>query len=143
MLLIYLISIILTIHFTKSLDEPVEVNTVQRKLHGVGVTRIHITVEGQDSECIKVTMEGVLCIPGMDSNLLSSNVLLKKGLEIRMHPMKGTNILLYGKIVVTTIPHGKLLHLKIVHDEVKEHRFKMVVRKPAASAQPKPLLYNI
>jgi len=74
-----------------SLDEPVEANTAQRKLDGIGTGTVHITVEGQDGH-LKVTLEEVLHVPGMDSNLLSSNALLGKGLEINMHPTKGTNI---------------------------------------------------
>ena len=122
----------------KSLDEPVEVNTVQGKLYGVGTGCVHITVEGQDGH-VKVTLEEILHVPGMDSNLLSSNVLLGKGLEISMHPTRGTNILLRGKIVAKTVPHGKVLRLKTVEENV----LKTVGRKPAEPAQPKPLPYNV
>ena len=125
----------------KSLDEPVEVNTAQGKLHGIGTGSVHITVEGEKGTRVKVTLEEVLHVPGMDSNLLSSNVLLGKRLEISMHPTRGTNILLRGKIVATTVPHGKLLRLKLVSDE--EHALKTVGRKPAEPAHPKLLPYNI
>jgi len=129
----------------KSLDEPVEVNMAQGKLHSVGTGNVHITVEGQDGARVKVTLGEVLHVPGMDSNLLSSNVLLGKGLEISMHPTRGTNILLGGKIVSTPVPHGKLLHLKTVSDEIgEENAFKTVGRKPNEPAPPpKPLPYNI
>ncbi|HTS05200.1 MAG TPA: DDE-type integrase/transposase/recombinase, partial [Candidatus Eisenbacteria bacterium] len=123
----------------RSLDEPVEVNTAKGKLHGIGVGSVHITVEGQDGVQVQVTLEEVLHVPGMDSNLLSSNVLLGKGLEISMHPTKGTNILLSGKIVARTVPHGKLWRLKTVSEE---HALKTVGRKPAEPVLPKPLPYD-
>jgi len=128
----------------KSLDEPVEVNMAQGKLHGIGTGNVHITVEGQDGAGMKVILEEVLHVPGMDSNLLSSNVLLGKRLEISMHPIKGTNILLRSKIIATTVLHGKLLYLKTLSNEVgeEEHVLKTVGRKPKPT-QPKPLLYNI
>ena len=125
----------------KSLDEPVEVNTAKGKLHGIGTGSVHITVEGQNGAHVKVTLEEVLHVPGMDSNLLSSNVLLGKGLEISMHPTRGTNILLGGTIVARTVPHGKLLRLKTVSSE--EHALKTVGRKPNETTQPpKPLPYD-
>ena len=122
----------------KSLDEPVEVNTAKGKLHGIGTGSVHITVEGQDCALVQATLEEVLYIPGMDFNLLSSNVLLGKGLEINMHPTKGTNILLGDMVVAKTFPHGKLLCLKTV----EEHAFKTVGRKPTKPVQPKPLPYD-
>ena len=73
-----------------------------------------------------MTLEEVLHVPGMDSNLLSSNVLLGKGLEISIHPTKGTNILVGGTIVAKTVPHGKLLPLQTASDEVEEHALKTV-----------------
>jgi len=96
----------------------------KRKLHDVGFASVHVTIEGQHGACMQLTLEEVPHILGMDSNLLSSNVLLGKGLEISMHPTKGTNILLGSKIVSTTAPHGKLLRLKTVSDE--EHALKTV-----------------
>jgi len=58
-----------------------------------------------------------------------------------MHPTKGTNILLGDMAKI--VPHGKLLHLKMVSDEVEEHALKTVGRKPNEPAQPpKPLAYD-
>jgi len=111
---------------------------LDRYIYGVG--SVHITAEGQHGACMQVTLEEVLHVPGMDSNLLSSNILLGKGLEISMHPTKGTNILLGGKIVSTTVPHGKLLRLKTVSGE--EHELRAVGRKPAEPTQPKLLPYD-
>jgi hypothetical protein len=42
----------------------------------------------------------------MDSNLLSSNVLLGKGLEVSMHPTRGTNIFLGDYIVAKSTTFG-------------------------------------
>jgi hypothetical protein len=123
----------------KTLDEPVEVNTAKGKLHGIGTGSVHLTVEGQDSNFTLITLHEVLHVPGMDSNLLSSNVLLGKGLEISMHPTRGINILLGDYIVAKTVPHGKLWRLKTVDGE---HALKMVGPKPKDS-QPKPLSYEI
>jgi hypothetical protein len=46
--------------------------------------------EGQDGDLTPITLNEVLRIPGMDCNLLSSKVLLTKGLEISMHPARRT-----------------------------------------------------
>ena len=125
----------------KTLDEPVEVNTAKGKLLGIGTGSVHITVEGQDGY-VQVTLEEVLHVPGMDSNLLSSNVLLVKGLEISMHPTRGTSILLGDIIIAKTVPHGKLLRLKTISGENEFSALKTVGRKPI-DPQPKPLSYSI
>jgi hypothetical protein len=96
----------------KSLDEPVEVNTAG-KLLGIGTGRVHLPLEGQDS-LNPIVLKEILHVPGMDSDLLSSNVLLGKGLEISMHPVRGINVLLSNYIVAKTVPHGKLGRLKTV-----------------------------
>src|SRR5271163_846394 len=124
----------------KSLNEPVEVNTAKGKLHGIGTGSVYLTAEGQDGNFTLITLHEVLHVPGMDSNLLSSNVLLGKGLEISMHPTRGINIILGDYIVAKTVPHGKLWRLKTVDGEL--HALKMVGPKPK-DLQPKPLSYNI
>ena len=75
---------------------------------------------------MQVTLEEVLHVPGMDSNLLSGNVFVGKGLEI--NPIKGTNILLVHIVIAKTVPRGKLLRLKTVSDQ---HALKTVGCKPA------------
>ena len=125
----------------KSLDKPVEVNTAKGKLHGIGTGSVHLTVEGQGGTLISIIVHEVLHVPGMDSNLLSSNVLLDKGLEISMHPIRGTNILLGDRIVAKTVPHGKLWRLKTVGES--EHALKMVGPKPSQPPQPNPLSYDV
>src|SRR5271154_1053750 len=125
----------------KSLDESVEVNTAKGKLHGIGTGSVHLTVEGQDGNLTSIIIHEVLHVPGMDSNLLSSNVLLDKGLEISMHPIRGTNILLGDRIVAKTVPHGKLWRLKTVGES--EHALKMVGPKPSQPPQPNPLSYDV
>ncbi|HEU0048972.1 MAG TPA: hypothetical protein VFQ43_15375, partial [Nitrososphaera sp.] len=126
----------------KSLSEPVEVNTAKGKLHGIGTGSVHLTVEGQDGSLTPIPLHEVLHVPGMDSNLLSSNVLLGKGLEISMHPTRGINILLGDYIVAKTVPHGKLWRLKTVDGRDEIYALKMVGPKPK-DPQPKPLSYNI
>jgi len=75
-----------------------------------------------------------LYVPGTDPDLLSSNVLLEKGLKISAHPIKGTN-LRSGVIVAKTVPHGKLWRLKTVSDENEEHALKTVGREPVEPFQ--------
>ena len=96
------------------LGNPAEVRTAKGKLKGIGIGSIHLIVEGHAGAQVKVTLEKVLHVPGMDSNLLSSNAMLAKGLEVRMHPTKGTNIFKDGKLVAKTVAHGKLLRLKTI-----------------------------
>ena len=74
----------------KTLDEPVEVNTAKGKLLGIGTRNVHLTVEGQGGSLTTITLYEVLHVPGMNSNLVSSNVLLGKGLEISM-PQPGAS----------------------------------------------------
>lgn len=124
----------------KTLDKPVEVNTAKGKLFGIGTGNVHLTVEGQGG-FTPITLHKVLHVPGMDSNLLSSNVLLGKGFEINMHPVKGTNILADNYIVAKTVSHGKLWRLKTVDDEL--HALKTVGRKSKESQPPKPLPYQV
>jgi transposase InsO family protein len=125
----------------KKLDEPVEVNTAKGKLLGIGTGSVHLVVEGQSGDVIPITLHEVLHVPGMDSNLLSSNVLLGKGLEVSMHPTRGINILLGDHIVAKTVPHGKLWRLKTVDGEL--YALKTVGPKPKEPQPPKPLSYNI
>jgi hypothetical protein len=76
----------------------------------------------------------------MDSNLLSSNVLLGQGLEVSMHPTRGINILLGDYIIAKTVPHGKLWRLKTVDGEFA---LKTAGRKPEEPQPPKPLSYEV
>jgi hypothetical protein len=92
----------------KKVDEPIEVNTAKGQLHGIGTGSVHLTVDRQSGDPIPITLHEVLYVPGMDSNLLSSNVLLGKPLEISMHSTRGINILLSDYIVAKTVPHSKL-----------------------------------
>jgi hypothetical protein len=125
----------------KTLNEPVDVNTAKGKLHGIGTGSVHLTVEGQDG-LTPIVLTEVLHVPGMDSNLVSSNVLLGKGLEISMHPVRGINVLLGDYIVAKTVPHGKLWRLKTVGGEHDKFALKTVGPKPKDPV-PKPLSYNI
>jgi len=49
------------------LSSPAEVRTVKRKLKGIGIGSIHLTVEGHAGTHVKVTLEKVLHVLGMDS----------------------------------------------------------------------------
>jgi hypothetical protein len=90
------------------LDKRIEVNTARDQLHRIGTGSVHLTVEGQSGDLIPITLHEVLYVPGMDSNLLFSNILLGKRLEISMHSTRGIKILLSDYIVAKTVPHSKL-----------------------------------
>ena len=128
----------------KTLDEPVEVNTVKGKLLGIGTGNVHLIVKGQGSNFTPITLQKVLYVPRMDSNLLFRNVLLRKGFEISMHLIKRTNILLGTYIIAKTVPHSKLWRLKTIdnRDEL-EYVLKMVGPKPKEPQLLKAFLYNI
>jgi hypothetical protein len=127
----------------KKLDKPVEVNTEKGKPYGIGIGSVHLTVEGQGGDLVPITLHEVLHLLKMDSNLLSSNVLLGKGLEISMHPTRGINILLGDYIVAKTVPHGKFWTLNTVEGENDFYAFKTVGLKPKEPQPPKPLSYHI
>jgi gag-polypeptide of LTR copia-type len=123
----------------KTLNEPVEVNTAKGKLRGIGTGSVHLTVEGQDGP-VPITLKEVLYVPGMDSNLLSSNALLEKGLEVSMHPVRGIDILLGNHIIARTV-----WRLKTVDGEcaLKAEALKTVGPKPTNPQPPKALSYEI
>jgi len=112
------------------------VSTAKGKLKGIGIGSIHLTVEGHAGAQVKVTLEKVLHVPGMHSNLLSSNAMLAKGLEIRMHPMKGTNIFKDGTLIAKTVPHGKLLRLKTIETDEADMALKATGPKPSKPQTP-------
>ena len=113
------------------------------KLKGIGIGSIHLTVEGHTGTQVKVTLENVIHVPGMDSNLLSSNAILAKGLEIRMHPTKGTNIFKDGILITKTVQHGKLLRLKTIDTDAADiNAFKTIGLKPSEPRTLPALLYD-
>jgi hypothetical protein len=78
--------------------------------------------------------------PGWTLICSPANVLLNKGLEVSMHPTRGTNILLGDYIVAKTVPHGKLWRLKTVDGK---HAYKTVRPKPEEPQLPKSLPYGM
>src|SRR5579871_3891619 len=125
----------------EELKEPVDVITAKGNLHGIGIGAIEVTLEGAGGKHVTVTLENVLHAPGMDSNLLSSNVLLKRGFEISMHPTKGTNILYDGEIIAKTVPYGGLSRLKTV-DTDETAAYKAKGQEPKEKSTPK-LPYDV
>src|SRR5579871_1244023 len=125
----------------EQLEKPVDVITAKRKLHGIGIGAIEVTLEGAGGKHVTVTLENVLHVPGMDSNLLSSNVLLKRGFEISMYPMKGTNILYDSEIIAKTVPYDGLSRLKTV-DIDETAVYKARGEEPKEKSTPK-LPYDV
>jgi len=127
--------------------DPVEVQTAKGKLDGIGIGSINVAVIDGYGNPRMVELKNVLHVPEMDSNLLSSNVLVDNGFEVSMHPMRGTNILKDNSIVATTVPHGKLKRLRTINGTINEGSFisalKTVGRKPIKPAEPQPLPYDV
>ena len=128
--------------------EPVDIQTAKGHLHGIGIGSINVTVmDGRGNSKI-VELKNVLHVPEMDSNLLSSNVLVDNGFEVSMHPTRGTNILKNGHIVAMTVPHGKLKRLQTVDNNGVVDQgspisaLKTVGRKPIEPTEPRVLPYE-
>src|SRR4030095_14695726 len=90
------------------LDNPIVISTAEGEIYGVRKGAISITVVGDEDKAYDVILQEVIHAPDMDSNLISTTTLLRKGLEVSMHPTKGVNILMDGKIIAMTVPHGRL-----------------------------------
>jgi len=100
------------------LREAVNVYTAKGELQGIGIGAIDVMVEDGGGSPLRITLMNVLHVPDMDVNLLSTNVLLGNGAEINMHPQRGTKIIKDGRVVATTVPHGKLACLKTIDKKV-------------------------
>jgi transposase InsO family protein len=129
------------------LREATDVQTAKGRLRGIGIGSINVTVVDGRGDFRTVELKNVLHVPGMDSNLLSSNVLIENGFEINMHQSTGTNILKDGHIVATTVPHGKLKRLRTVGkdgiiDQGSPTALKVVGRKHREPAEPQALPYD-
>ena len=128
--------------------DPVDVQTAKGHLHGIGIGSINITVMDGWGNSKVVELKNVLHVPEMDSNLLSSNVLVDNGFEVSMHPTRGTNILKNGHIVAMTVPHGKLKRLQTVDNNGVVDQgspisaLKTVGRKPTEPVKPRVLPYE-
>jgi hypothetical protein len=96
------------------LREAVNVYTAKGELQGIGIGHIDIMVEDGGGSPLRITLMNVLHVPDMDVNLLSTNVLLANGAEVNMHPQRGTKIIKDGRVVATTVPHGKLARIKTI-----------------------------
>jgi len=100
--------------------DTVDVQTAKGKLDGISVGSINVTVIDRRGNSRMMELKNVLHVPEMDSNLLSSNVLVDNGFEVSMHPTKGTNILKDNNIVATTVSHGKIKRLKTITNGIIE-----------------------
>ena len=96
------------------LREAVNIFTAKGELQGVGIGNIDVMAEDGSGSPLRITLMNVLHVPDMDVNLLSTNVLLANGAEVNMHPQRGTKIIKDGRVVATTVPHGKLVRLKTI-----------------------------
>jgi len=92
------------------------VQTAKGELHAIGIGTIDITVVDGKGNPREVELKNVLHVPGMDSNLLSSNVLVERGFEVSMHPTKGTRVIRNDEVFATTVTYGRLQRLKIPND---------------------------
>jgi len=100
-------------------------------------------VEGHTGTLVKVTLEKVLHVPDMDSNLLSSNEMLAKGLEIQMYPTKGMNVFKDSRLITRTIQHSKLLRFKTINTDKANMTLKATGPKPSKLCMPAALVYDI
>src|SRR5579871_4424427 len=123
----------------EQLEKPIDVTTAKGKLHGIGIGMIEVTVEGAGGEHVKVTLENVLYVPGIESNLLSGNALIKRGFEVSMHPTKGTNILRDGEVIAKTVSYGGLTRLKTIDNEIAAYK----ARGKEATKPPQKLPYGV
>src|SRR5579859_958111 len=126
------------------LREAVNVFTAKGKMQGIGIGDISIMVEDGGGSPLRITLLNVLHVPDMDVNLISTNVLLANGAEINMHPQRGTKIIKDGRVVTTTVPHGKLSRLRTIDKDVEEvSALKTTSPKPLETPEPaKPLPYD-
>jgi transposase InsO family protein len=119
------------------------VNTAKGKLQGVGIGSVEITVIDGGGAHLSVKLTNVLHVPNMDSNLLSTNVLLANGIEINMHPTRGTKIIKDGRVLATTVPHGKLSRLRTVGVDDGANALKMTGPRPNEPPEPQELPYDV
>src|ERR1700724_1976054 len=111
------------------LKEAVNVYTAKGRMQGVGIGNIDVMVEDGGGLPLRITLLNVLHVPDMDVNLLSTNVLLANGAEVNMHPQRGTKIIKDGRVVATTVPHGKLSRLRTIDDKWDASAFKQTSRE--------------
>ena len=111
------------------LKEAVNVLTAKGRMQGVGVGNIDIMVEDGGGLPLRITLLNVLHVPDMDVNLLSTNVLLANGAEVNMHPQRGTKIIKDGRVVATTVPHGKLSRIRTIDSPNGASAFKSTTRE--------------
>ena len=124
------------------LREAVNVFTAKGELQGVGIGAIEVMVEDGGGSPLRITLLNVLHVPEMDVNLISTNILLKNGAEINMHPQCGTKIIMDGRVVATTVPHGKLSRLRTIDRDVNIGALKTSGPKPLATQEPSKLPYD-
>ena len=123
------------------LRNSVNVFTAKGELQGIGIGAIEVMVEDGEGSSLRITLLNVLHVPEMDVNLISTNVLLANGAEINMHPKRGTKIIKDGRVVATTVPHGKLSRLRTI-DKVDVSALKTTGPKPLETPEPAKLPYD-
>jgi transposase InsO family protein len=124
------------------LREAVNVFTAKGELQGIGIGAIEVMVEDGGGSPLRITLLNVLHVPEMDVNLISTNVLLANGAEVNMHPQRGTKIIKDGRVVATTVPHGKLSRLRTIN-KIDVSALKTTSPKPLETPEPAKLPYDI
>ena len=81
------------------LSNSAEVRTVNEKLKEISIYSAYLTVKCHAGAQVKVTLEKVLYILGINSNLLSSNTIVANGLNIQMLLIKEINIFKNGRLI--------------------------------------------
>jgi hypothetical protein len=125
----------------EALDERCAINTAEGVIYGKGNGSISVQIIDSNDEVHEVTFHDVIYAPAMKANLLSIPTIVKKGLEVRMHPHDGTNIFLNGRIIATTVQEGGVWRLRTVDDEVPE--LVALTAKATAVKAPKAIEYDV
>jgi len=97
-------------HASVSDLSPVQVNAIT---YGIGIGRIPITVVGDEDSRYKVNLEQVIHVPNMEMNLLSTEVLLRKGPDVLMHHKHGVCVLKGNKVIAKTTRYGSIRRLTL------------------------------
>jgi hypothetical protein len=124
------------------LREAVNISTAKGELQGIGIGTIEIMGADGEGSPLKITLMNVLHVPDMDVNLISTNVLLVNGAEVNMHPKRGTKIIKDGRVVATTVPHGKLSRLRTIDKDIDVSAMKVTGPKPLETPEPAKLPYD-
>ena len=100
-----------TVHFSphrdqfksyQTLDKPLEIETAQGTIYGIGKGTIMVEAVADDDVNI-LQLRNVVHAPEMSVNLLSAIVLYDLGFEVSMKPGHDVNILRNGSLIANTV----------------------------------------